>query len=192
MTRPCARPLTDDALLDWWTGEGEAAVRRGAEEHLLGCDSCTGRLGALGALIEGVRDLVRGGRAPAVVTAGVLERLRRDGRAIREYRVPAGGGVWCTVAPDDDVLVARLGAELGAVTRVDLLSRIDDGEEGRIADVPFDPSAGELIVLAPIDEVRSRPAHVERLRLVAVEPRGERVLGEYTFEHTPWPGRPPA
>jgi len=188
VTRPCPRPLADDLLLDWWTDELDGAGRRGVEEHVLGCDSCSARLGVLVALIDGVRDLVRGG-APAVVTAGVLERLRRDGCAIREYRVPAGGGVHCTVGPDDRVLVVRLQAGLGAVSRVDIVSRIDDGPERRIPDVPFDPGAGELIMLGPIDEIRARPIHVERMRLVAVEPRGERLLGEYTFDHTPWPGR---
>lgn len=192
MSPPCPRPLADEALLDWWTGEMHGVARRGVEEHLLGCDSCTRRLAALSALGEGVSDLVRAGVAPAVVTSGVLERLRRDGCAIREYRVPAGGGVHCTVGPEDRVLVVRLQAGLDAVARVDLVSRIDEGPERRIPDVPFDPGAGELIMLGPIEEIRARPVSVERMRLLAVEPGGERLLGEYTFDHTPWPGRPEA
>ncbi len=53
-----------------------------------------------------------------------------------------GGGVQCTVGPEDDVVLAR----------------------------------------------RAQPAHVERLRLLAVGPQGERLLSEYTFDHRPWPG----
>ena len=41
----------------------------------------------------------------------------------------------------------------------------------------------------PVDMLRAMPASVERMRLIAVEPQGERLLGEYTFDHTPWPGR---
>jgi hypothetical protein len=31
------------------------------------------------------------------------------------------------------------------------------------------------------------PAHTQVVRLVAVEPGGDRVLGEYTFNHSPHP-----
>jgi len=142
----------------------------------------------IAALDAGIRELVRTGHSPAVVTADVVEQLRREGRAVREYRVPAGGGVLCTVAPHDQVLVTRLSADLHGVSRIDLVSRIGDGEERRVPDLPFDPAAGELVVLFPIDEIRTRPAHVEVLRLLAMEPGGERLLGEYTFDHAPWPG----
>ena len=55
-------------------------------------------------------------------------------------------------------------------------------------DLPFDPSTGEVILAPSADVLRARPAHVERLRLLAVGPEGDRLLGEYTFDHTPWPG----
>jgi hypothetical protein len=45
--------------------------------------------------------------------------------------------------------------------------------------VIFSPSA---------DDIRARPEHVDTMRLVAVGPAGERSLGEYTFNHRPWPG----
>jgi len=46
----------------------------------------------------------------------------------------------------------------------------------------------EVIVAEPVDEIGARPAHVPLLRLVAVTVKGERLIGEYTFNHTPWPG----
>jgi len=183
----CLRPLADETLLDWWTGELPLPDHRQVEEHLLGCDACSTRAGVLAALAGGVRDLVRRGRVLTVVTPGVVERLRGEGRTLREYRVRAGESVHCTVAPHDDVLLARLQLRVGPTTRIDLLSRIDDGEEHRVADLPMDPAADEVLLVAPIDEIRARPAHVERIRLVAVEAGGERLLGEYTFDHTPWP-----
>jgi putative zinc finger protein len=185
----CSSPLAEDLVLDWWTGELAAAEARRVERHLLSCGSCAARAELLPAVAGGIQALVASGRLPGVLAPLVLERLRRDGRRIREYRVPAGGGVRCTVGPDDDVLIARLGVDLAGVTRVDLVTRVDDGPEQRYADLPFEPAARELIVAPPTDGVRARPAHVERMRLIAVEPEGERLLGEYTFDHTPWPGR---
>jgi hypothetical protein len=158
------------------------------EEHLLGCDSCSARARSLQALAQGVSGLVRRGRIAAVVTAEVVAQMRREGRKVREYRVPRGGSVQCTVAPDDDFLVARLQARVDSSTRIDLLGQIEGQPEFRIGDVPCVSGAEEVIVALPVDEIGARPAQVERLRLVAVTDAGERLIGEYTFNHTPWPG----
>jgi hypothetical protein len=189
---PCPAPLGDDVLLDWWAGELDRVERRRLETHLLSCEACAARATATARLVLGARELVRRGEVPAVLLAPVVERLRREGRRVREYRVAPGGSVRCTVAPDDDVVVSRLSADLRGVVRVDLVSRIDEGAEHRLADLPFDAAAGELVWAPPADALRARPASVERLRLVAVAPGEERVLGEYTFDHTPWPGPPGA
>ena len=58
----------------------------------------------------------------------------------------------------------------------------------RLSDLPFDPEDDELIFAPSADFLRALPAHVQRLRLLAVDPQGERLLGEYAFHHTPWPG----
>jgi hypothetical protein len=188
VTRACEAPLSEDDLLDWWSGGLPGERRRSVEEHLLSCDACATRGHALAALAQGVRGLVREGRLPAVVLPAVVDRLAREGRRIRTYRVPAGSGVHCTVGPEDDVVLARLEVDLRGVSRLDLVSRIDDGPEQRLSDLPFDEAAGELILAAPTPILRERPRHVERLRLLALDPGGERLLGEYTFDHTPWPG----
>jgi len=188
MTDACVKPIADDTFLEWWAGELAPAPRRRLEEHLLACGECAARLRVAGAVADGVRELVRRGRVPTVLTAGVLERLRREGRKVREYRVAPGEGVRCTVAPEDDVLVTRLALPPAGAARVDLVSRLDDGEEQRQRDLPLDPGASELILAVPIDVIRSLPASVLVLRLVGVRPEGERSLGEYTFRHTPWPG----
>lgn len=188
----CPAPLGDEALLDWWTGELDRAGMRRLETHLLSCGECAARAEATARLVQEARELVRRGEVPAVVLPSVVERLRQEGLRVREYRVAPGGSVHCTVAPDDDVVVSRLSADLRGVARVDLVSRVDDGAEHRLADLPFDATAGELVYAPPADALRARPASVERLRLVAVGPESERVLGEYTFDHTPWPGRPGA
>jgi hypothetical protein len=183
----CSDPIADDLLLDWWSGE-LAAGGRGVDEHLLACDSCAERLGELRAMANGIGRLVQRGSVPGVILPAVLERLRRGGRRVREYRVPPGGSVRCTVGPEDDVLLSRLSADFRGARRVDLVSRVEGGTEQRLTDVPFDPASEELLLVPPLETIRTLGAHVMRFRLVAVEPAGERLLGEYTFNHRPWPG----
>ena len=188
MSGACVTPVADDAVLAWWAGELLPVPRRRLEEHLLACGECADRLRVAGDIATGVRTLVQHGRLPTVLTAQALERLRGEGRRIREYRVAPGEGVRCTVAPEDDVLVSRLEIPPVGAARVDLVSRLDDGEEQRQDDLPFDAGSSELILAVPIDVIRSLPASVFVLRLVAAGPKGETTLGEYAFHHTPWPG----
>jgi len=192
MTRGCAQPLSDQALLDWWVGELPPEERGPTERHLLGCSACSARAEVLQALSEGVRSLVQGGRFMALVTDDLVEKMRGEGRKIREYQVKAGGTIHCTVAPDDEMVVTRLGASVGDVPRVDLLIRVGDAPEMRIPELPCPPGAGEVVMAFPVDALQAAPQHVQHLRLVAVDGPAERVLGEYTFDHRPWPGWPEA
>lgn len=188
MIPPCTAPLDDDALLAWWVGDGAPPLARRTEEHLLACDACAARARTLHELAAAVSALVRSGDAAVAVVPSVVDRLRREGRRIREYALPPGGRVACTVAPDDEVLVARLRADLRGVERVDVVSTIDGGPERRVPSVSFDPAAGEVVLLPPITAIRGRAACVERMALVAVSTDGgERRLGDYEFDHTPWP-----
>jgi hypothetical protein len=86
-------------------------------------------------------------------------------------------------------VVGRMQAALTGVKRVDALQSIDLGDDRaqqwRVEDVPFDPDAGEVILLPSAAELKKLPAHTLRVRLVARDEAGERPLGEYTFAHTP-------
>jgi hypothetical protein len=188
MTAKCTTPVTDEALLAWWAGELAAREQDPLEEHLLACDECSRRGQGLATVAEGVRGLVRTGELSTVLLPVVVERLEQEGRRVREYRVPPGGGVQCTVGPDEDVVLARLEADLGDVSRLDLVIRVDDGPEQRLPDLPFDPRGGELLFAPSANALRSSPVHIQRMRLLAVDTQGERVLGEYAFHHTPWAG----
>jgi hypothetical protein len=185
----CKQPIAFEALIAYWLGELPREVEEPLEEHLFACASCSARLEELAALAEGIRAVVRQGRVAAVISAPFIEALRRQGLRIREYAVPPGGRVECTMRAEDDAVVSRMQAPLAGVKRVDLLQRVEvDGEvsEFRLEDVPFDPAASEVLTLplAPA-ELRKMPAHTARMRLVAVEETGERELGQYVFAHTP-------
>jgi hypothetical protein len=87
-------------------------------------------------------------------------------------------------------MVARLQAPLAGVDQVDLLLLDIPGEEPfRLRDIPFDPATGEVVLTPRIDRIRAAPAGRQRMQLMAVARDGERLIGEYTFNHTPWPGR---
>ena len=182
----CANPLGFSVLVDYWLAELTPAEEERIEEHLLGCTTCSERLRDLIGLAGGIQTLARSGTVRTIVTSAFLERLALEGLRVREYRVAPGGSVECTVTADDDLVVARLVAELHGVSRVDLAKCDAAGKEKeRLHDIPVSPSAEEVVLLERIDKLRALPAGVDRLKLVAVEEHGERLLGEYTFIHTP-------
>lgn len=187
MSGPCASPLGWDTLIAYWLGELDAAEEARAEEHYLGCARCSHRVEQLAALAGGVRGLARTSGVNMVINDEFLRRLSEDGLRVREYRVPANGSVDCTAAPEDDFVVGRLEAPLAGVRRVDVLSLDGDGNvEARQQDVPFMADSGGVVVAPRVAWLRSMPAFTMRLRLLAVDDAGERPLGDYTFNHTPY------
>jgi hypothetical protein len=130
---------------------------------------------------------VRAGAVHAVLTDTFLKRLAAQGLRLREYRVPHNGSVYCTVAPDDDLLITRLDAPLAGVEQLDVEHLSGEGERlERLRDVPFDAAAGEVVLASRMERIRALPASTLRMRLLAVAPSGERLVGEYTFHHTPY------
>jgi hypothetical protein len=45
--------------------------------------------------------------------------------------------------------------------------------------------SGSIVLLERIDRIRALPACIKRVKLVAPDAHGERLLAEYTFVHTP-------
>lgn len=182
----CPTPLAPAILEDYWLADLSPSEEEAVEQHLLDCDECSGRLRGVIGLAERVRAVARGGTLRVVVTDAFLNRLVQEGLRVREYRVSPGGGVACTVTAEDDLVVGRFVAPLGGVERVDLAQYDAEGRElQRFRDLPFDPTAGEVLFTARTDVLRTLPATVQRYRLIAVEADGEHVLAEYTFAHTP-------
>ena len=186
----CSDPIDATTLADYWLGVLSPDDEDSLEEHLFRCDECGQRLQEVIALAEGIRKLAREGALRLVVSDSFLERATREGLRVRQYSPPAGGRVDCTVTADDDLLVARLAADLSGARRVDLSLCDETGmERERLHDIPFHAAQREVVFNEPIEKARAAPANVLLVKLVAVDEQGDRVLGQYTFNHTPQPGR---
>ena len=183
MSASCERPLDPAALIDYWL-EPEPPDDA-VEEHLLACDSCSRRLAELATLGDGIRRLAHEVAVAMVVTPSFLARAERQGLRTREYRVPPGGRVDCTVTREDDLLVGRLQGDFRGIARLDVIAETEGGAEHRIEDVPVGPEATELILAQAMPAMRRLGVARRRYRLMARNESGERLIGEYTFDHTP-------
>lgn len=187
MSAPSAHPDTD-ALLAYWFGETDEMQTEAIDLHLLGCEACGQELDELVELGTAVRQAFDQGLVHVFVSAPFVERLVGEGRRVREYVLPHNGSINCSAAPDDEVLVARFHAPLANVQRVDAVLRLSLADaEYRAQDIPFDAARGEILMLPKIGIVRGLPAHVVSVRLLDVGVQGERPVGEYRLNHSPWP-----
>jgi hypothetical protein len=189
----CPRPIDAAVLADYWLAALADPEEAAVEEHLLGCDRCGARLRNVIVLAEGIRRLARKGALRMVVSDAFLQRARDEGLRVREYAPPPGGSVQCTVTADDDLLIARLSANLSGTTRVDLCFCNERGiEQLRLRDIPVRVGAGGVVYQESITDMKAAPTNTMIARLVTFDERGnERLLGEYTFNHTrslPGPG----
>jgi hypothetical protein len=189
----CSHPIDAAVLADYWTTALPNPEEEAVEEHLLGCDKCGARLCEMIALAAGVRNLAREGSLRMVVSDAFLKRAAEEGLRVREYAPPPGGSVQCTVTAEDDILIGRLAANLSGASRVDLCICDERGiEQLRLPDIPVNSGAGSVAFQEPITMMKTAPTLKMIARLVTFdEAGGERLLGEYTFNHTrslPGPG----
>jgi len=189
----CSRPIDAAVLADYWLALLTESEEASVEEHLLGCDACGARLREVIALTGGVRRLAQEGVLRMVVTDAFLRRAAEEGLRVREYAPPAGGSVRCTATADDDIIVARLAADLRGSTRVDLSICDERGvEQFRMPEIPVFPGTDSVVLQESITSLRAAPSFTMIVRLLARDDTGlDRVLGEYTFNHTrtlPGPG----
>src|ERR1035437_9263053 len=127
-TSNCTAPIGFSELIEYWFDELDEAAGARIDEHLFGCQECGAKLDEIIALAGGVRAAFGQGVVRAFVTNAFVTGLVEQGVHLREYRVPCNGSVNCSVAPEDEVLVARLEAPLGGVTRLDAHSYIGDAQ----------------------------------------------------------------
>jgi hypothetical protein len=189
----CSNPLDAAVLADYWLGALAKPDEEAVEEHLLDCDRCGTRFREVIALTGGLRTLAREGSLRMVVSDAFLKRAEEEGLRVREYTPPVGGGVECTVTAEDDILVGRLAADLSGAGRLDLCICDERGiEQFRMPDIPFQSGASSVAYQESITFAKAMPTHKMIARLVTFDEAGdERLLGEYTFNHTrslPGPG----
>lgn len=180
-------------LADYWLAALPEADEAAVEAHLLECDHCGDRLREVIALADGVRRLAREGTLRLIVSDTFLQCAAEEGLRVREYALPLGGSVMCTVTDDDDLLIGRLAADLRGATRVDLCFFDADGvEHTRLRDIPVHAGTSSVILQEAIGTAKAAPSHSLTARLVTFDDSGqERLIGEYTFNHTrslPGPG----
>jgi len=182
----CTNPVDAGVLTDYWLGALPPIEEMNVEEHLFGCDDCGERLREMIALVDGVRRLAREGRLRMVVSEGFLHRAGEEGLRVREYRLANAGTVQCTVTADDDVLIARLAAQIHGARRVDLYFFDERGvEHARYRDIPVGHETREVIYQESSALAKQWPTHKMNARLVAFNDAGAEVLlGEYIFNHT--------
>lgn len=190
----CPSPIDSAVLMDYWLAALPSSAEEPIEHHLMMCDECGNSLREVIALAEGLRTLARSGSLQVVISEQFLDHVAQTGLRVREYAPPRGGSVQCTVAADDDLLVARLAVDLTTASRVDLSWCDPAGKEHqRMADIPILADSGGVICQQSITWAKASPTSTMIARLVAVDDEGdERVLGEYTFNHTRTIPGPPA
>jgi anti-sigma factor RsiW len=182
----CPNPIDPAILADYWLAELAPNDESAVEEHIFDCEDCTRQLQSVIDLAEGIRTLARQGNLGMVVTREFLDRLTREGLRAREYAPQAGGAVACTVTAQDDLLIGRLAADLTGIERVDVaLCDPSGAERQRLQDIPFRGGLTEVMLNYPIGMARQSGPDVLVMKVLAVTKEGERVLGEYTFNHTP-------
>ena len=117
--RECSTPTEAAVLMDYWLAALTAEAEEDLEQHLMSCDTCGNRLREAIALAEGLHALARSGSLQVVVSDQFVARAAQTGLQVREYAPVRGESVQCTVAADDDLLVARLALDVSTASRID-------------------------------------------------------------------------
>ena len=184
----CFKPIDAEVLAEYWSAELDAGRELFIEEHLLGCGDCSARLESLVEIAEGIRLLARRGDLRVVLSREFVGRLEREGLRVRQYSPKAGGSVECTITSQDDLLTGRLAADLTGFTRVDAIFCDASGaERGRADDIPFRAGLTEVVLNEPVPGARQLGHTVMIVKLVGMDARGQRTIGEYRFNHSPSP-----
>lgn len=182
----CQTPIDHAVLADYWLALLASSEEEGVEEHLLACDACGDRLLRIIQLSDALGALARSGALRVVVAKEFINHAAQGGQRVRQYDFAPGQTVPCTIAADDDLLVARLAADLSGAERVDLSFCDPHGvERQRMSDIPVRTDAGCVVFQESAVFAKASPSTTMIARLLAVSDDGrERLLGEYTFQHT--------
>ena len=172
----CASALSWETLVDWWAGDLDEAAGSSVEEHLLGCDVCSGVASRVAATAEAVRTMI-----PPVVGPDRLAELVRAGVRILENPIAPGQISDFQFPRNTDLAVHVLGGLVvpsGARVEVTLRSLATGNVLGRIEDAPFDARRGAVYLACQRDYAQLDHDLVAEVRVGEDEP-----VAEYTILH---------
>lgn len=189
MTEACG--VSFEVLVDYRFGELSSAEELRLEEHLFTCERCAERALWIAAVGRGVADLFRRGAISSAASARAVEHAAGLGLSLRSYAIEPGQSVACTAGPDDDLIVVRLRVDAPDVESVDVETEITFIDAGRrearvLADVPLDRGTREVVYLFAGDYVRRLPRSAWVMQARVRAGGGERRIGPFTMQHTPW------
>lgn len=182
----CLDPIPLDALISYERGELDDDTEARVEEHYFDCTTCHAALAFVQQIGSAIARAVAEGAVEADVTAAVIERS-----GCRTYRIAPGGSVACTASPDDLFVAVWLQLAPAEDESVDVTARYSFLETGAqmeylYRDVEVDKTASATIRIHPADVIRALPRTQIDIEARARGPRGERILGTYQMNHTPW------
>jgi hypothetical protein len=180
----CPEPIGFADVVDYWAGELARADEDRIEEHVFSCGECARELAAVEALAREIKSVAREGRLQSVVTDSILNHLAADGVRIRTFTLEGEDVIRCGVWADDDLVVARIRADLTDVDSVTIVTRQASGEEiGRLADVAIRPGQREILNAFSAAHLRKLPQTRVHITVTAQGGSGEGTIAEYTLEH---------
>ena len=180
----CPAPIGFADVVDYWAGDLARAEEDRIEDHVFTCADCARELAAAETLARSIKAVAREGRLMSVVTDSILNRLAADGVRIRTFTLEREDVVPCAVWADDDLVVARIRADLADVDSVTIVTRQASGEEiGRLADVAVRPGQREILNAFSAAHLRKLPQTRVHVTVTAQSGTGEGTLAEYTLEH---------
>ncbi len=144
MNASCASPLSQELLVDYWSGELDAAAVDGIDEHVMGCDVCAAASARVAALREAVREII-----PVVLSRDEVEALRQRGLRVVENPVRPETAALAVFGANVDLLIHRLGGlDLSRVQTAQVTVSVEPtGEVLTVeANAPFEREAGEILI----------------------------------------------
>lgn len=174
---PCAKPVSFEALVAWWTGDLPADEAAAIEDHVFACDECAAACDRFARLAEGLRAAI-----PPIISHAHRDRLVAAGARVRLTPVEAGVDARARFAPDVDLLVHALHGDFSRAERVDVDIVHDGAVRASFEHVPFDAKSGEVLVACQ-RHYQTMFAGDPTFRVHAVEGGERRIVGDYFVLH---------
>jgi hypothetical protein len=171
-------PIPHEVLVRYWAGDVSDEETDAIEEHVFGCAACfeaSSRVAALGRAIAEAIPPVAIGRDI------VLAEARGVRQATNDIRPGVATEIWLRAGTD--LLVHRLLGDLEDVERISVDIVLPDGSRLLFfGDVPFEPSAGAVLIACQRHFVERFPPDVD-IVVRRTHRAGRESVDTYTVLH---------